>query len=229
MTIFRLKITDAPHIVNQWESLLTPTEQLRATRFRQINDQHRFTFGRGLIRLIVSQLTPYSPQAVPIERGYAGKPYLVDLPNLHFSVSHTGEWVLLALGRIPVGIDVELINRRFLFDDLLATVLTAKEQRAMLVSPDAYLFFYECWTRKEAFVKATGKGMTDDFVNIPALEGTHQVDSQVIGESGVWAIQPFFVDNSYPAALAYEAADGAKSLRFYQIDPFGLSQWISVR
>ncbi len=229
VTVFRLKTTSDSYLLNQWETLLTPTEQQRATKFRQRADQHRFTFGRALIRLITSQITKQFPQHVRIERGYAGKPFLADLPNWHFSVSHTGEWVILVVGCVPVGIDIEFINRRFLFDDLIPTVLTATEQLAMTDSPDAHLFFYECWTRKEAFVKATGAGMTDNFMNVPSLEGTHYVDSQLIGERGSWTVQPFFVDDSYPAALASESTEGAKSLCFYEIDPASLSQWINVR
>lgn len=224
VTVFRLKTTDDARILTRWEALLTPAEQQRATKFRQRADQHRFTFGRALVRLIISQITNQTPQHVAIEQGYAGKPFLPDLPSFHFSVSHTGEWVLLAVGTVPVGVDVEFINRRFLFDDLIPTVLTATEQHAMDDSHDPHLFFYECWTRKEAFVKATGKGMTDDFVNIPALEATHHVDSQLIGEHGIWTVQPFFVTDAYPAALANNATEGEKLLCFYEVNPAMLSE-----
>lgn len=229
VTVFRLKTTDDAAILSHWEAFLTPMERQRAAKFRHRDDQHRFTFGRGLVRLIISQITNQAPQNIAIEQDYAGKPFLPALPNWHFSVSHTGEWVLLAVGCVQVGVDVEFINRRFLFDNLIPTVLTATEQQAMDDSHDAHLFFYECWTRKEAFVKATGAGMTDNFINIPSIEGTHSVDSQLIGEKGAWAIYPFFVTDAYVAALANDATEGEKSLRFYEIDPARLSEWVPVR
>jgi 4'-phosphopantetheinyl transferase len=223
ITIFRLKTTENAAVLAQWERLLTPDEQQRGTKFRRRDDQNRFVLGRGLARLIIGQINNEQPQQVVIERSYAGKPFLPALPNCQFSVSHTGDWVLLAVGAVPLGVDVEFINQRFEFDDLIPTVLSRAEQFALTNSPDKHLFFYECWTRKEAFVKATGAGITDNFVNIPTLEAIHRVDSGLIGEHGAWAIQPFFVDDAYVAALVNDATEGEKSLRFYEIDPAMLS------
>ncbi len=177
---------------------------------------------------MAGQITGKAPQSVSIIAAQTGKPILSDAPNWHFSVSHTGDWVLLAVGQTPLGVDVEFVNPRFIIDDLIPTVLSAAEQRALIESPDSHLFFYECWTRKEALVKATGEGVTDDFINIPALEGEHIVKSSLIGNSFPWQIQPFFVNDTYPAALANVYINSMESPQFYEIDPALLSEWVAV-
>ena len=170
-----------------------------------------------------------SPQTVSIETTPAGKPFLCHALNWYLSVSHTGDWVVLAVGQTPVGVDVEYLNTRFIIDDLIPSVLTITEQRAMTESTNARLLFYKLWTRKEALVKATGKGIGDDFVNVPALEGTHSVDSQLIGGVGPWYVRSFLVADSYPTALANIGTSLPASPLFYEIDPTRLSHWVAVR
>lgn len=228
ISVFRVRSTDNELIISDWYSLLQSREQQRAARFRQTADRNRYILGRGLFRVMAGRITGKAPQSVSIIAAQTGKPILSDAPNWHFSVSHTGDWVLLAVGQTPLGVDVEFVNPRFIIDDLIPTVLSAAEQRALIESPDSHLFFYECWTRKEALVKATGEGVTDDFINIPALEGEHIVKSSLIGNSFPWQIQPFFVNDTYPAALANVYINSMESPQFYEIDPALLSEWVAV-
>jgi len=228
VTIFRLRLPDDEHLVSSWHALLQPQEQQRAVRFRQLANRHAFILGRGLFRIIAGQIIGQAPPLVTIGTTYTGKPVLTHAPDWHLSVSHTGDWVLLAVGQTPLGVDIEFVNPRFIIDDLIPSVLSAAEQRALIESTDSHLFFYECWTRKEALVKATGEGVTDDFINIPALEGEHIVKSSLIGNNFPWQIQPFFVSDTYPAALANVYINSMESLQFYEIDPAQLSKWVAV-
>lgn len=228
VTIFRLRLPDNEQLMNSWHMLLQPQEQQRAARFRQLANRKAFILGRGLFRIIAGQLTGQSPQQVTIETTYTGKPVLAHAPNWHLSVSHTGDWVVIAVAQMPVGVDVEYVNPRFIIDDLIPTVLTSSEQRTMTESSNARLLFYELWTKKEALVKATGKGMDDDFMNVPGLEGEHLVDSQLIGDIGPWRVYPFSVADSYQAALAYVFTETTDSHLFYEIDPTHLHKWMTV-
>jgi 4'-phosphopantetheinyl transferase len=227
--VFRLNLPLNQHLTELLFNLLSPEEQKRATRFRQLADQQRHMLGRGLFRLIAGQLTGHMARSVVIEKDVNGKPFLPQAPNWHLSVSHTGDWVVLAVDQVPVGVDVEQINPRFIIDDLIPTVLSQTEQQAMTLHPDSHSFFYELWTRKETLVKATGIGVTDEFVNIPALPGTHTVESRLIGGEGPWRVTSFFVDDTYPAALACTPAANDPSAQFYDISPECLSKWASVR
>lgn len=215
--VFRLPTPSNETDLARWQALITGPEQERANRFRQAADRNRFIAGRGLFRLIGSRITGQTPQSVSIRTSTFGKPFLTDAPDWHLSVSHSGDWIVLAVAQIPVGIDVEWINRRFAINDLVPVVLMHSEQQLFAIHPDQELFFYECWTRKEAIVKATGVGMTDDLLNVPALEGTHTVDPEWIGSAGNWQVQPFFVDDAYPAAVATVYMNKATSFGFYDV------------
>ena len=88
-----------------------------------------------------------------------GRPYLPDLPDLHFSLSHSGDRVMCAVSGAPVGCDVEEAEeteadrRRIRY---VARCLTESERELALADPSA---FYRIWTLKESFVKMTGRGL----------------------------------------------------------------------
>lgn len=218
LTIFRLRVPPTTQIADHWHTLLQPAEQQRAARFRQSADRHRFVLGRGLFRLVGGQLCGLPPERVTIKQTSEGKPFLADAPQWSLNVAHSGEWVVLAIASQPVGVDVEWINPRFHLDDLIPITLTPAEQFSLLRSENAHAFFYELWTRKEALIKASGIGMTDDFGAIPVQEGTHTVDGRLFGANGSWMVQPFWVDQTYPAALATVSTGKTPDCLFYEFD-----------
>ncbi|TAE34310.1 MAG: 4'-phosphopantetheinyl transferase superfamily protein [Cytophagales bacterium] len=215
LTVLRLRVPTDPAQLAFWHHFLQSYEHEQAARFRQVTDQQRFMVGRGLFRQVGGLLLGQEPQAVGIEKTQFGKPFLPDAPNWYLNLSHSGEWVVLAVGRLPVGIDVEFLNRKFAIHDLVPTVLNAHEEARLTNHPDPHGFFFDCWTRKEALVKATGAGLTDTLVNVPATEGMHVVQDEWVGASGTWFVQPFFVDDLFPAALASVYMKEETSIRFY--------------
>lgn len=87
-----------------------------------------------------------------------GKPYFRDHPNLHFNLSHCNRAVVCAIDKNPIGIDVEIIHK---FDEELARYIsTYKEFETIIKSPDPSLSFTILWTKKESFMKLTGKGLS---------------------------------------------------------------------
>jgi 4'-phosphopantetheinyl transferase len=222
LTIFRLPVSADTLLPERWHALLQPAEQQRAARFRQVADRTRFVLGRGLFRLVGGQLCNLPPERVTIKQTSEGKPFLADAPQWGLSVAHSGEWVLLAVAPQPVGVDVEWINHRFQVNDLVPITFTPAEQAAFCKSENAHAYFYELWTRKEALIKATGIGMTDDFGAIPVLEGTYNVDGRLFGASGSWMVQPFWVEQTYPAALATMATGEIGDIAFREVRLAGL-------
>ena len=90
--------------------------------------------------------------------GSHGKPVLRDDPGLHFSLSHSGNAVLCALDRHPVGADIEMIHRRGL--EHLLTVFSDPERTSIEQAASPELYFTRLWTRKESYLKLTGEGLT---------------------------------------------------------------------
>lgn len=92
-----------------------------------------------------------------IEKTAQGKPYFPDYPAISFSLSHSGDYVLIAIGTRPLGVDIECITPRA--EKLPQYALTAAEFNAYLEQGGDWAAFYHLWTKKEAFVKYTGEGL----------------------------------------------------------------------
>ena len=96
-------------------------------------------------------------QLPEIARTERGKPYFPTAPDVRFNWSHSGPYVLCALSKKPVGVDIEVIRPRR--DSLPAYALTARERAEYRTLGADWPAFYVLWTRKEAWCKYTGEGL----------------------------------------------------------------------
>lgn len=151
-----------PPAFQQCWSLLADDERVRADRYRFARDRDRFVAARGFLRLLLARYTGASPAAIRFDLSAHGKPSLAGLARPSFNLSHSQDAVVCALANGPVGIDVEHV--RPLPDALeVAERFFSPEELAALreVSPERLdRCFFTCWTRKEAFVKGTGQGLS---------------------------------------------------------------------
>ena len=144
---------------------VTPAEEARARRMRSAGRRREFLVARGALRRILAGALGLEPLAVPIREGAHGKPRLVPrsagLPPIRFNLSHSGDRFIaaLALGMDP-GVDVELIRPRRSLDLLARHCFSPAEQRAVTGDPDPMHAFYRVWARKEAVIKAHGRGVS---------------------------------------------------------------------
>lgn len=216
LAVFCCYLPDHATELPRLDTLLTPKEQARAARYRLPADRNRFVAGRGLLRLLAGRYTKQSSEQVTINPGRNQKPMLTNAPGWHVNLTHAGEWVLLAVGRVAVGIDVEEMNPDFRYADLLTTAFGPDEQEQIRLSEQPRRQFYDGWTRKEALLKATGHGLSDELTAVPCLDGEHRVPESVIGAAGSWIVRSFALSETYRAAVAYEAQ--AEFPRFYTIE-----------
>lgn len=149
-----------------WLSLLSPDEQDRAKSFRFPAPQRRFVITRGLLRGLLGSYLNIDPRAVCLRRLDKGKPVLDGQPAngaLQFNVSHSENVALLAfsLGH-EVGVDVELVCRNAGIEDLAQRFFSESEKACLATLPpqQKHQAFFHCWTRKEAFIKAVGLGLS---------------------------------------------------------------------
>ena len=106
------------------------------------------------------------PDVPAVAFGEHGKPFFPDYPSLHFNLSHCREAAACAISPSPVGIDVEAVmppDR-----EVMERVLSGKEIRGALGSPDPAVEFTRLWTVKESYLKLTGEGLTDDLPGLLA-------------------------------------------------------------
>jgi 4'-phosphopantetheinyl transferase len=151
--------------VQRMGGLLSIDERGRAEQFRREIDSDRFIVRRGLLRTILARYLHTEPNSVQFESGAHGKLHLAGkfaLSNLDFSMSHSQGESLIAVGRGPVGVDLECIRPLPDVAKLLDECLSPpeKEQLSYSILLDPLYCFYKCWTCKEAYLKALGIGLT---------------------------------------------------------------------
>ncbi len=195
------------------EALLPAEEQARAARFRQKCDGHRFAASHAALRLILARYLDQPPASLVFAAGENGRPFLTGGgKDLHFNLSHSGDVALVAVASAPVGVDVERIKemadfakiarRHFAPVELESVLQTAAEEQ-----PRA---FHAIWTRKEAFVKATGLGLRfplTDFSTGGAAEAPFlMMKGQPCPD---WTIMDLKPGEGYVGALAVAWPDAA--------------------
>lgn len=148
-----------------WQ-LLTPEEQQRAQSFRFEQHRLRWSTARGVLRHLLSFYTQSEPQTIHLKHNAYGKPALA-LPQtarpLMFNISHSHDYALYAFAyQRELGVDIEQMRTNIELDDLANHCFSALEQAtyATLPSEQKVQGFYQCWTRKEAYIKARGMGLS---------------------------------------------------------------------
>lgn len=164
----------ASDVIQALFQTLLPEEQQHALRFRQTDDHFRFVMGRALLRKLLGRYTKMGLENVPFGQNAYGKPELAGFANVpQFNVAHTGSFVVIGLDWHPVGIDMEHINPLFDFNSVLDATFSPEEIKYIENSSSPSERFYLLWTRKEAFLKHMGCGLSESPVHVPTLPGVH--------------------------------------------------------
>lgn len=147
-------------------SLLSPDELKRAEGFYFYRDWKMYTVARGLLRTILASYTGVHPSDLKFAYSPHGKPFLSGVPSdcaVRFNVSHTYRLALYAVtyGR-KVGVDVEYRRPHVAIADIAERYFSPREVETFRSLPEHQRgeAFYNCWTRKEAFIKAVGEGLS---------------------------------------------------------------------
>lgn len=160
-------------------AMLSSEEIARASRFVQPRDGQRFIAGRAGLRRILARYLAVAPRRLGLTYNVFGKPQIAgsNRRQLHFNLSHTETTAMLAVSdHYQVGIDIETIKP--LKEDIAGHFFSQKEYMTLkTLAPEEYLqAFYRLWTRKEAFLKALGVGLSlpldafDIRISSPQLE-----------------------------------------------------------
>jgi 4'-phosphopantetheinyl transferase len=221
IALFRLPVAASHSFARQATALLQAQELQRAHRYHRPADYYRFLLGRAAQRLVLGAYLGLPPAALHFEPGANKKPQLREAPLLHYNISHAGDLVLLAVSKTEVGVDVEQLNALFTFQELLDYSFSPAEKAFIEASPIPHCAFYQFWTRKEAFVKATGQGIDAEFHQVPALDGKHCLAAA--GPVTAWTVSSLQVGTGYIAALARPTALVAAPA-FYDLSSVTLSE-----
>ncbi len=199
---------------------LAPDECARAGRFHFERDRRHFTAARGWLRDLLARYLGTAPAEIRFDYGLRGKPFLVSSAStLRFNLSHSHGRALFVFAQDrEVGIDVETGAR--LGDDwpgLVRRVFSAREQAefAALPPPVRRTVFLDGWTRKEAYLKATGLGIVDGLQSIEITLDPARPPALLAAPSGLdWTLYDLRTDADFAAALVIGGMDAVTIRRF---------------
>ncbi|HEY9879673.1 MAG TPA: 4'-phosphopantetheinyl transferase superfamily protein [Leptolyngbyaceae cyanobacterium] len=194
-----------------WVACLCQQERARMARFVFERDRIKYGLSRGGLRQLLARYMEQDPASLTFEYEAKGKPHLcVDgqRSSLQFNLSHSGDWVVYGVScDRALGIDVEQVRPLRNLNNLAEHCLTPAECQdfSQVPAAQAQSKFFEYWTSKEAYLKATGQGLTHAMSNVQ----TDLVAAQILLEphdpnfGPTWHLYRWIPDVGYAAALAY--------------------------
>lgn len=209
--IWPVRIQGSAALAARLLPVLSADERERVARFQFEHLRRSFTLTRGALRIILGHYLDVPPGGIPFEYGPKGKPNLAAPTRVAFNVSHSGELALFAFTLdCELGVDVEQI-RPMADMRRIAGQFFCEEESAELMTLPADLrerAFFLCWTRKEAYIKAIGDGLSapldsfrvtlrpDDPPRFIHLERDTDAAAQ-------WTLHDLNLSRDYATALAY--------------------------
>lgn len=165
MSVWTISLEQPAIVQDRLLQLLNPQERERAARFRSLPARRQFIIGRSCLRAILSQFLNVPLTEIRFDAGGKGKPFLHHemASTLEFNLSHSGDMAAIGVTRNRVlGIDIEQVREITDFEALVTRFFSPTECAAFAqLEADVKLpGFFRTWTRKEAFIKATGQGLS---------------------------------------------------------------------
>lgn len=163
--LWSVPLDPPPEQVSRLERLLSEDEAQRAARFRFDRHRRQYAVGRGALRTLLGAYTGIPPQEVRFSYGPRGKPFLASPPDgldLQFNLSNSHELALVGFVRGPeIGVDVEHLREMQDCEQIAERFFSESERRVLrtIPFPAKQEAFFNCWTRKEAYLKAVGEGL----------------------------------------------------------------------
>ena len=164
--VWRISLNQPQSVIADLRTYLEAAELERAARYFFDKDRYQYIIGRGVLRLLLGRYLGQPAAGIRFQYTGYNKPFLDPsfAPfNLHFNLSHSGKVALLAFARHhEVGVDVELIRTDMEHSDISENFFSPYEVSVLrsVSSTEQPLVFFNCWTRKEAYIKAQGQGLS---------------------------------------------------------------------
>jgi 4'-phosphopantetheinyl transferase len=226
--LWRASLVQPPDALRRLHSTLAPDEAGKAARYHFPRDRDHYIAARGLLRRLLGRYLAQPPASLQFSYGAYGKPSLdgasaVAAPDLRFNVSHSHELVLYAFARgRELGVDIEHVRPDLAGEDIAARFFSAREVSMLSALPAEARSqaFFNCWTRKEAYIKARGEGLSHplDAFDVSLIPGE---PAALLGTRGDlreltrWSLHALDVGADYAAAVAVQGTGHA--LRLWQL------------
>lgn len=195
-------VADESSAREHWE-ILSCDERQRARRFRFAKDRERFVLGRGMLRVLLGRYLSQDPGAVVFDYGPQGKP-MISGTHLQFNLAHSGDIAVYAFCWVQtVGVDIEQRRPMPECEALAQRFFSAEERNELQSLPgsERQEAFFACWTRKEAYLKAAGMGLSLPLDSFRVSVSPH-AQPQLYGAEGEWTLFDLQPPVGYCGAVA---------------------------
>jgi 4'-phosphopantetheinyl transferase len=198
--------------------LLSPDEHARADRFLVPEPRRQFVFSRALLRQLLGACLHVDPTAMAFGTGARGKPFLLQSTSdtdLRFNLSHARSLVAVGLARgSELGVDVEWVHHLPDWSRVATRIFSARELDELYALPERQRreAFFNGWTRKEAYLKATGEGLIDalDGIEVALAPDREPRLLRLSGDADGarrWTLRAIPVPEGFAGAVAF-SSDG---------------------
>jgi len=198
-------------------ALLSPDEQARAMRLVRPSTSQQFIIARSMLRQILSFYVNKPANEIMFSYNEHNKPgisYPLHTP-VQFNLSHSDDRLLIAVTNdVAIGVDIEKIKNTY-NPAVAARFFSPQEQEALASSTEPTVLFYQIWSRKEALIKALGKGLFSPPANF-SVPGEQQI---ITLENSDWSVLSLTIDQHYAAALA--SAQSIIKISYWQLGKQG--------
>jgi len=209
--LWRLSLKTVASALESGYELLSAEEREKASRFRVERPRTEFIMTRSALRSLAGRYLGISPQMVCFRYSAHGKPHLDGDADLRFNVSHTDGLALMAFAQCrDIGVDVEKLHRTTDLRKLAERFFSLREREELgkLDGEQLQTAFLRCWTRKEAYIKARGEGLSLPLHQFDVSIAPDERDAllatrPVAEEANRWTVCNVQVEGGYAAALAY--------------------------
>jgi 4'-phosphopantetheinyl transferase len=216
-------------VVEAMRRTLSPDESERAGRFHFERHREDFVVARGLLRTLVGRYLDAPPGELRFAYTPYGKPHLAGAfrdSRLRFNLSHSHELALYAFtDGAEVGIDVEHVRPDMAGEEIARRFFSPREVAALfaLAPGERDAAFFQCWTRKEAFIKAVGEGLSFPLDQFDVSLGPREPAALLsvrgdAGEAARWSVRDVSPAPDYAAALVSEGRGGRVRLWRWRFD-----------
>jgi 4'-phosphopantetheinyl transferase len=222
--VWRVGLDQKPSTVQALLRSLSPDECERAGKYHFHRHFEHFVVARAALRDIISRYVALSPREIQFLYDQYGKPRLSPCGTpLCFNLSHSKGIALCAISQAQtIGVDVEYARENFSVEEIAERFFSANEVASLRALPSdlRIVGFFNCWTRKEAYIKALGEGLShplDRFtVSIAPGQPLRLLMADDPAELSRWTLVEILVGSGYIASLAVEGK--VRTLRHWKWD-----------
>ena len=212
--------------LEELQRLLSVDELTRAKRFHFDRDRRHFIGRRAILRIVLASYLENTPASVRFSYNDFGKPCLAEAAHsnrLSFNLSHSGQLIRIAVAiDRDVGIDVEVVDESVPIDSVARRFFSPREIATLKALPETLrrADFFSCWTRKEAYVKARGKGLSFPLASFDvSLEsGSSATLIREEQSSTLWKVENLEGGATHYAAVAAKGGDWKTVCRTIRVE-----------